>query len=106
MDAKTQAQFEARATVMKAMAHPSRLFIINRLSLGEHSVCELRNMIGTDLSTVSKHLSVLKNAGIVETDKRGVQIFYRLKVPCILNFMDCVEAVLQRSAGEQQLPPK
>jgi len=101
MDAKTQARFEARAKVMKAMAHPSRLFVIQQLSYGEHCVCELRDMIGADLSTVSKHLSVLKEAGIVETDKRGVQVFYRLKVPCILNFMSCVEAVLERSAREQ-----
>jgi ArsR family transcriptional regulator len=101
MDAKTQSQFEARAKVMKAMAHPSRLFVIQQLSYGEHCVCELRDMIGADLSTVSKHLSVLKEAGIVETDKRGVQVFYRLKVPCILNFMSCVEAVLERSAREQ-----
>ncbi len=97
MDARTQAQFEARAKVMKAMAHPSRLFIIERLSLGEHCVCELRDMIGADLSTVSKHLSVLREAGIVDTEKRGVQVFYRLKVPCILNFMNCVEAVLARN---------
>ncbi len=99
MNSPTQAQFEARAKVMKAMAHPSRLFIIERLSLGEHCVCELRDMIGADLSTVSKHLSVLKDAGIVDTEKRGVQVFYRLKVPCILNFMTCVEAVLARNCS-------
>ena len=101
MDSRTQAQFEARANVMKAMAHPSRLFIIHQLSFGEHCVCELRDMVGADLSTVSKHLSVLRNAGIVEAEKRGVQVFYRLKVPCVLNFMSCVEAVLERSAKEQ-----
>ena len=101
MDAKTQARFEARAKVMKAMAHPSRLFMIQQLSFGEHCVCELRDMVGADLSTVSKHLRVLENAGIVETDKRGVQVFYRLKVPCILNFMNCVEAVLARTAKPQ-----
>lgn len=101
MDDMTQKKFEARAKVMKAMAHPSRLFIIERLSLGEHCVCELRDMIGADLSTVSKHLGVLKAAGIVDLEKRGVQVFYRLKVPCILNFMNCVEAVLARSAREQ-----
>lgn len=100
MDARTQARFEARASVMKAMAHPTRLFIIHQLSFGEHCVCELRDMVGADLSTVSKHLAVLKNAGIVADEKQGVQVFYRLKVPCILNFMNCVEAVLQRSAAD------
>lgn len=100
MDPEIQSTLEARAKVMKAMAHPTRLYIIERLSLGEHYVCELRDMIEADLSTVSKHLRVLKEAGIVETDKRGVQVFYRLKVPCILNFMNCVEAVLERTPGD------
>ena len=98
MDSKTQVQYAERARVMKAMAHPSRLYMIDQLSRGEQCVCELREQIGADLSTVSKHLRVLRQAGIVETDKRGVQVFYRLKVPCILNFMNCVEAVLERRA--------
>ena len=55
-------------------------------------------MVGADVSTVSKHLSLLKNAGIVEDDKRGTQVFYSLKVPCVLNFFTCVESVLE-SAG-------
>ena len=102
MDARTQALFEARAEIVKALAHPTRLFIVNELSKGERCVCELREKIGADLSTVSKHLSVLKNAGIVEDDKRGLQVFYRLRVPCIMNFFGCVENVLQENARRQQ----
>jgi ArsR family transcriptional regulator len=86
---------EARAKVMKALAHPTRLFIVDELSRGERCVCDLTEKIGADVSTVSKHLSVLKGAGIVLNDKRGVQVFYRLRVPCILNFFGCVEAVLE-----------
>lgn len=102
MDAKTQALFAARAEIVKALAHPTRLFIVDELSKGERCVCELREEIGADLSTVSKHLSVLKGAGIVEDDKRGLQVFYRLRVPCILNFFGCVENVLQENARRQQ----
>jgi ArsR family transcriptional regulator len=102
VDARTQALFEARAEIVKALAHPTRLFIVNELSKGERCVCELREKIGADLSTVSKHLSVLKNAGIVEDDKRGLQVFYRLRVPCIMNFFGCVENVLQENARRQQ----
>lgn len=98
MDSKTKQKYEARARVIKAMAHPSRLFIVDELSRGERCVCELRDMIGADISTVSKHLSVLKDAGIVEDDKRGLQVFYRLRVPCILNFFGCVEDVLVANA--------
>jgi ArsR family transcriptional regulator len=94
LDGQTQAQLAARAAVMKALAHPTRLFIVDELSRGERCVRELTEKIGADVSTVSKHLSVLKRAGIVRDDKRGVQVFYRLRVPCILNFFGCVEAVL------------
>ena len=101
MNAKTQTLFEARAEVVKAMAHPTRLFIINELSFGERCVCELTKLAGGDISTISKHLSVLKNAGIVEDDKRGLQVFYRLRCPCILRFFDCIENVLKENAKRQ-----
>ena len=101
MDAKSQARFEARARVLKAMAHPSRLFMVDVLSHGERCVCELTEMVGSDMSTVSKHLSVLKAVGIVSDEKRGMQVFYNLKMPCVLRFFDCVSEVMARSAQEQ-----
>jgi ArsR family transcriptional regulator len=93
-------QYEARAKIIKAMAHPSRLFIIEELSKYERCVNELTEMIGADASTVSKHLSVLKNAGLVSDEKRGNSIFYSLRVPCIMQFMGCVEDVLSANAKE------
>ena len=95
MNEKSKRQFHARARIIKALAHPTRLFVVDELSRGERCVCELTDMIGADISTVSKHLSVLKQAGIVEDEKRGVQVWYRLRVPCILNFFSCVEDVLR-----------
>ncbi len=97
LEGVAKAQMEARAKVLKALAHPSRLFIVDELSRGERCVCELTEMIGADVSTVSKHLALLKAAGVVLDDRRGVQVFYRLRVPCILNFFGCVEAVLEES---------
>lgn len=101
MDAKTQARFEARAEIVKAMAHPTRLYIVDELSSGERCVCELTEMVGVDVSTVSRHLSILKAAGIVADDRRGSQVFYKLKMPCVLNFFTCVERVLEARAREQ-----
>lgn len=92
--------FEARAKILKAMAHPSRLFILDELEKGERCVCELTGMIGADVSTVSKHLSVLKQAGLVIDEKRGNQVFYRLRVPCVLSFFGCVESVLTLQAED------
>ena len=103
MDAKTQARYEARAKIIKAMAHPARLFIVDELSKnGERCVCDLTEMIGTDMSTVSRHLAQLKDAGIVDVEKRGQMVFYSLRVKCILSFFDCVESVIKCNAQSQQ----
>jgi DNA-binding transcriptional ArsR family regulator len=101
MDAKTKALFEAQAAVMKAMAHPTRLFIVDRLARGEKCVCELTEMIGADISTVSKHLSILKNVGIIRDEKRGTQVYYNLEMPCVLNFFSCVQSVIKSRAEDQ-----
>jgi ArsR family transcriptional regulator len=101
MDSKTRARFDSRAKIIKAMAHPTRLFIIDELSRGERCVCELTEMVGADISTVSKHLTVMKNAGIVKDEKRGSQVFYTLRVACIVNFFSCIESVLTQTAKEQ-----
>lgn len=96
----THDQFAERAKVMKAMAHPSRLMMVDELSRGERCVCDLQALVGHDMSTVSKHLRLLKETGIVEDERRGKNIYYRLKVPCILNFFECVESVLDAKVGE------
>lgn len=101
MDPKKQIALVSRARVFKALAHPSRLFILEQLTDGERCVCELTNMIGSDMSTVSKHLSVLKSAGVIQDEKRGLQVYYSLKMPCILRFFDCVGEVLETNAKEQ-----
>jgi ArsR family transcriptional regulator len=104
MDRDVKARYEAKARVLKAMAHPTRLFVVDQLAKGERCVCELTEMVGDDVSTVSKHLSVLKGAGIVVDEKRGNQVFYSLRVPCVLNFFSCVESVLKTSAQEPSAP--
>lgn len=91
----SRSNYKLRADVIKALAHPSRLLIVDELSRRERCVCELTELVGADISTVSKHLSVLKKAGIVLNDRRGVQVFYRLRCPCILRFFDCIEAVIE-----------
>ncbi len=86
--------FKLRAQILKAMAHPSRLMMLEALKEGELCVCDLQKIVGSDISTVSKHLSVMRNAGIVEDRKAGLQVFYKLRVPCIMNFFDCVDMVM------------
>ena len=83
------------------MAHPSRLFIVDELSKNQRCVCELTKMIGADMSTVSRHLTILKDVGIVQDEKRGSQVYYNLRMPCVMNFFKCVESIMTSQAREQ-----
>ena len=100
MDAKQKKLYGARARIVKALAHPARLLIVDELNKGPRCVCEIREMIGSDMSTVSKHLSVLKNAGIVADEKRGLQVYYRLRCSCVTDFFACAETVLKTTARD------
>ena len=95
--------YETRANIIKAVAHPSRLYIVEKLAEQSRCVCELTDMIGADPSTVSKHLAVLKNAGIISDEKRGTSVYYRLEARCILKFIGCVEAVIEQNITKQTL---
>lgn len=85
---------QARTKVLKAMAHPSRLLILETLAEeGERCVCDLQRLVGSDMSTVSKHLALMRRAGLLEDRRQGLQVFYRLRVPCVMSFFACVDAV-------------
>ena len=94
--------YNAKANVFKALGHPTRLWIVEQLEGGEQCVCELTESFGVDVSTISKHLTILKTVGLIEADKRGKQIFYSLKVPCIMKFVHCINDVIKNQAAESQ----
>lgn len=102
MKVKAHSHYEVRARVAKAMAHPSRLLMLDVLSQEEVCVCELTELVGSDQSTVSKHLAVLRNAGLVDLRRAGTMAFYRLKVPCLEGFWGCIESVLSRNLEEHR----
>ncbi|HEY5552068.1 MAG TPA: metalloregulator ArsR/SmtB family transcription factor [Opitutaceae bacterium] len=91
---------ERRAEVFKALGHPDRLRIVEDLANGERCVCDLVESVGSGWSTVSRHLSVLKAAGILADQKRGLQVFYRLVLPCVPTFMTCLDASQRGEAVE------
>ena len=80
-----------QAEVFKALAHPARLLMVVELSRGERCVCDLAELVGFEMPTISRHLSQLRYAGIVDFEKRGVQVFYRLKMPCVIGFLQCLD---------------
>lgn len=95
------ARYQARAKIIKALAHPTRLFLVEELSRSERCVCDLTDMVNADMSTVSKHLSILKAAGLVQDRRQGTSIFYSITTPCVLNFLGCVESIFRESAQHQ-----
>jgi ArsR family transcriptional regulator len=96
-----RARSETRARILKALGHPSRLFVVEKLAEKPYCVCELTEMIGADTSTVSKHLSILRSAGIVSTRKEGTTVYYSLEAPCILRLIQCVETVARHTLEGQ-----
>ena len=93
---------EGRAKIIKALAHPSRIFIIERLNERPYCVNELTELIGADTSTVSKHLSLLKAAGIIEDRKEGTSVYYSLTCPCVLSLFECIEKVIEINLERQR----
>jgi ArsR family transcriptional regulator, arsenate/arsenite/antimonite-responsive transcriptional repressor len=94
---------EIRAKIIRAMAHPVRLMMIDFLKDGERSFSELFALFKLDKSTVSKHLQVIKEAGIVSPRKQGMDMIYTLDVPCITDFFSCVTAVIDNKVKKHQV---
>jgi ArsR family transcriptional regulator len=90
-----------KADIFKALGHPSRLMMVEYLCQGERCVCELQALVGSDMSTVSKHLAVLKEAGVVQDERRGTNIYYRLRMTCVPGFLHCVGNFLGERLEEQ-----
>jgi ArsR family transcriptional regulator len=87
-----------RAQVIKSLAHPSRIQMVDALEDGELCVCELAEIVGADMSTVSKHLVLLKASGLVTVEKRGLKQYYSLKCPCLAAFFQCVDDISKKNS--------
>lgn len=85
--------YATRAAVLKALGHPSRLLMLEALAEGERCVCDLQALVGSDMSTVSKHLSLLREAGLVQSRKEGLWVHYRLAA-AVPELLDAVDRVL------------
>jgi len=93
MHAAARRRFARRAAVLKALAHPVRLLLLEELERGERCVCELHELAGGDFSTVSKHLALLRRAGFVQSEKRGLKVYYRLRQLCVRRLLACIDDV-------------
>lgn len=95
MRARVFKAYGGRAQILRALAHPSRLLMVEIMrDGGEICVSELVEVIGSDQSTVSKHLSILKQAGLVADRKEGQRSYYGLAAACINELLDDVERII------------
>jgi ArsR family transcriptional regulator len=94
-------RYELQAEVLKALAHPLRLAIIQFLAEEEKCVCDVVEYTGTSQSNISRHLSIMKRAGILSDRKEGLSVYYRLNMPCALNFFKCVKDIMETQISER-----
>ena len=97
-----QLLFEKQADIVKAIAHPLRIAIIDFLKDGPQCVCDIAAHVQAERSNVSRHLATLVNAGVLGSQKQGLNVIYELKTPCILEFVSCITGVLKQQAKENQ----
>jgi DNA-binding transcriptional ArsR family regulator len=101
-DLKKQLLFEKQAEIAKAIAHPLRIAIIDFLRHGEKCVCDIAENVGSEQSNVSRHLSIMVKAGVLEYRKERLKVIYKLKCPCILDFFSCMKRVLKQQIKENE----
>jgi DNA-binding transcriptional ArsR family regulator len=94
--------FEKQAEIAKAVAHPLRIAVVDFLKDGEKCVCDIAEHVGSERSNVSRHLSVMVNAGVLSCRKEGLKVFYSLRTPCVVDFLGCATRVLKCQVEEQE----
>ncbi len=90
--------FEKQAEIAKAIAHPVRVAVLYYLQPGEQCVCDIAGAVNTERTNLSKHLSLMTAAGVLDSRKDGLKVMYRIKTPCVLRFMDCLKECLREQA--------
>lgn len=96
--------YQMKAEIIQAVSHPIRLAVIEYLGKDEKCVCDIVDHVDAQRSNVSRHLALMLKAGVLECRKEGLKVFYRIKTPCILGFLACVDKALrQRVQAEAAL---
>ncbi|AQQ70007.1 putative HTH-type transcriptional regulator [Limihaloglobus sulfuriphilus] len=107
MDTAKMQIYQLKAQIIQAAAHPIRLAVIEYLADGEQCVCDIVDYVGAQRSNVSRHLSVMLRAGVLDCRKDGLKMMYSLKTPCIVKFLSCVEQALkERIEGQAAILSK
>ena len=95
MKADAMQLYAMKANVLKAVAHPLRLAIVEYLGKRERCVCEIAEHVGSGRSNISRHLALMMRSGVLVNRKEGLRVYYRLRTPCVLEFLGCVDGVIR-----------
>ncbi len=101
LDRETKALYKRKADIIKAVGHPLRVAVVDFLKDGEKCVCDIAEHVGSERSNVSRHLAVMLKAGVLQCRKEGLQVYYELRTPCILNFLNCAAQTLKHNVKEE-----
>ena len=96
--------YRAQANLIKAMAHPTRLHILEILSQGEACVCHLTAILDQRQPNVSQHLMVLREAGLVKDRRDGTTIYYRLADPLLSDVIKLTREIMVSNGEDLEFP--
>jgi len=99
--ADNKAVLEQKVAILKGLAHPVRLSIVEALADSEMCVCDIAEMFHFDRTTISKHLALMKNLGILEDRKEGLKVYYSLRIRCLPSMLSCIEKVVEGNDPER-----
>ena len=89
-----------KSEFMRVLAHPVRIGIVEVLGDKKMSVGEICELLNKEQATISKHLGVLKNGGILKSEKSGLNVFYSVDICCLPNFLECLKNILEEKAAK------
>lgn len=94
--------YERQADIAKAIAHPLRMAVLDYLKDGPQCVCDIAKVVKSERSNVSKHLSIMVSAGVLEYEKKGLQVIYQVRTPCVIKCVSCLTQCLKEKAKQEQ----
>lgn len=94
-------RYELQAEMISALAHPLRVAIVDLLKDGEVCVCDIAECVGAERSNTSRHLALMQRAGVLRTRKEGLQVYYSLRTPCVVNFLNCACEAIEQNLQEK-----
>ncbi len=92
-----------KAGILKALAHPVRIGIVEVLEDREMCVCDIAERFTLDRTSISKHLALMKNLDILDDRREGLHVYYSLRMKCLPTLLKCIEMVSQGQEPQASL---